>query len=112
MGSGLLRRPWALATAVLGFAMVATYIGLIVAQGGDSFGEVLAWALLMSIPAVAALAAVEIEDLRIARRLLGAAAVLFLVVGAVSIFSVGIGFLLIAALAAVAAVRLSNPGQG
>lgn len=64
---GYLRRPWAFRTAVLGFVMLVIYVTLIVGQGGVSLFDVLPWALLMAIAAIAAFVTAQIEDWRIAR---------------------------------------------
>lgn len=108
MESGQIRRPWAFATAVLGVAMLAIYVTLIVAQGGVRLFEVLPWVLLMAIAAIAAFAAARIEDWRFARNVMVAAAILFAMLGVVSILSIGIGFLLTAALATIAAIRIAT----
>lgn len=107
-GSGLLDRPWAFGTAVLGVVMLVGYVILILAQGSASFSDVLPGALLMAVAAIAALAAALIEDRRLAGNLMVAAAVLFALLGALSILSIGIGFLLIAVLATVAAIGLKK----
>jgi hypothetical protein len=104
----LSRRPWAIGAAVLGFAMLAVYVTLIVAEGNNSLVEVLPWALLMATGAVIAFASAHMADPRVARNLLLGATALFGVIGAISLFSVGLGFLLAAAAAAVGAVRLSS----
>lgn len=104
----LSRRPWATSAAILGFAMLAVYVTLIVAEGNNSLFEVLPWALLMAAGAVVAFASAHIADRRMARNLLLGATALFGVIGAVSLFSIGLGFLLAAAAAAVGAVRLSS----
>ena len=102
------RRPWALGTAVVGFAMVAIYVALILGDGTSSFLDALPWATLMALPAAAALAAAYIKDRRIARNMLVATAVVFLGLGLISILSIGLGFLLAGGLATIAAVRLAG----
>jgi hypothetical protein len=104
----LRRRPWATSAAILGFAMLAVYVTLIVAEGNNSLFEVLPWALLMAAGAVVAFVSAHVADRRMARNLLLSATALFGVIGAVSLFSIGLGFLLAAAAAAVGAVRLSS----
>lgn len=107
----MLQRPWAFSTAVIGFAMVAIYVAILVGEGVHSLLDVLPWATLMAVAAISALAAAHIEDRRIARNLMVAAAVLFAVLGAVSILSIGIGFLLAAVLATVAASRFTEKSE-
>jgi uncharacterized membrane protein YciS (DUF1049 family) len=96
---------------VVGFAMLAAYLALIVAQGGAALIDVLPWAVLMLIAAIAALAAAQFEDRRIARNVMVAAAALFTLLGVVSILGIGIGFLVAATLATVAAIRLSGTSR-
>jgi hypothetical protein len=86
--------------------MLAIYVTLIAAQGGDSFFDILPWALLMATAAAIALAGALTEDTRIARNLLIGAAGLFGVIGLVSLFSLGFGFLLAAGAAVVGAGRI------
>src|SRR3990172_11365880 len=104
--SRLLSRPWTFGTAVVGFAMLAAYLALIVAQGGVALIDVLPWAVLMLIAALAALAAAQFEDRRIARKIMVAAAGLFTLLGVVSIFTIGIRFLVAAVLAVLASIPL------
>jgi hypothetical protein len=102
------RHPWALGTAVVGFAMVAIYVALILGDGASSFLDALPWATLMALPAAAALAAAYVKDRRIARNMLVAAAVVFLGLGLISILSIGLGFLFAGGLATIAAVRIAG----
>jgi len=107
----LFRRPWAVGTAVVGFAMLAIYIALIVTQGETSYLAVLPWATLMAIAAIIGLAAAHIEDRRTAGKMMVTVVVLYALLGAVSGFSIGIGFLLAAVLATVAAIRLKDNSE-
>jgi hypothetical protein len=99
-------RAWAIASVILGAAMLAVYLGIMMSEGNNTFVYVLPWALLMSIAPALALASVVVLDLRMARNLLIGAAALFGVLGVVSVFTIGVGFLIAAALAAVGAARL------
>jgi len=108
----LSRRPWATGAAIVGFAMLAVYLSVIVAEGNNSLFEVLPWALLMATGAVVAFASAHVADLRMARNLLLGATALFGVIGAVSLFSIGLGFLLAAAAAAMGAARISSEKNG
>lgn len=96
------RRPLALATAVLGFVMVAIYITVIAGEDGNSIAEVLPWAIPMAIAAFAAAGSAVTTDPRIARYAMVFAALVFALLGLVSILSIGIGFLLTAAVAVAA----------
>ncbi len=106
--SELMKRPWATATAVLGFAMLAVYLTLIVSQGADGFFDVLPWVLLMATAAVVSFAAIRVEEERIARNLLIGAALLYGTIGAAGILTIGIGFLMTAGTAAIAVTRLPS----
>ena len=88
--------------------MSAVDVILIVAEGNNSLFEILPWALAMAAGAVIAFASAHVADRRIARNLLLGATALFGVIGVTSLFSVGLGFLLAAAAAAVGSVRLSS----
>jgi len=102
----LRRRPWAIGSAVLGLGMLAIYVAVIVAQGGNSFFDILPWALLMAIAVAIAFAGALTEERHIARNLLIGAGALYGVLGVVSLLTIGIGFLLAAAAAAVGASRV------
>lgn len=58
---------------MVGFVMLAVYITVIVTQRGEFSWEALPWALLMVFAAIAAYASVQIEDRRIAQRVIIAA---------------------------------------
>lgn len=109
--SELMKRPWATATAVLGSAMLAVYVTLIASQGGDEIFDILPWALLMATAAVISFAAIHVQEERIARNLLIGAALLYGVIGAVAILSIGFGFVLTAAAAVIAITRLPSETQ-
>jgi hypothetical protein len=88
--------------------MTAVYLAVILAEGDDSFSEIFPWALLMATGAVLAFASTQVANLRVARGLLLGAAAIFGVIGLLAILSIGLGFLLAAVAAVVAAVRTSN----
>jgi hypothetical protein len=88
--------------------MLAVYVTLMVSEGNNSLFEVLPWALVMAFVAVFALASAHADDPRLARNLLVLATALFGVLGALSLFSIGLGFLLAAAAAAVGLVRFPS----
>lgn len=90
----MLRRPWAFGAAVLGFTLVAIYVGLIASEGGASFFPVALFALLMTLGAFAALFGAQTADQHKARIAIVAAAAIFTIVGIVSFLSIGIGFLI------------------
>ncbi|HSJ71180.1 MAG TPA: hypothetical protein VLA29_05985 [Acidimicrobiia bacterium] len=81
----LMRRPWATGAAIVGIAMLAFYVALIVAEGNNSLFEVLPWAMLMATGAVIAFASAPVADRRLPRNLLLGATVLFGVIGAISL---------------------------
>lgn len=87
--------------------MLAVYLSIILSQG-SSVTEILPWAALMAAPAILALLSVSTRDRRVARSLLMVAAVLYGIVGVLGILTIGIGFLIAAAAAAVGVARLSG----
>jgi hypothetical protein len=88
--------------------MLVVYVTLVVAEGNNLWFEVLPWGLLMATGSAVALASAQVVDRRMARSLLLGAAALFGLIGALSLFSIGLGFLLAAAAAAIGAARLSS----
>jgi hypothetical protein len=106
MTSLLKHRPWAAAAALVGFAMTALYVALIVTQG-NTVGEWLPWAVAMAIGSGLAFASTQTADLRVTRKLLIATMAIFAIIGLVAILSIGFGFLLAAAAALIAFVRLA-----
>ena len=101
-------RPWATVAVAIGFATLAVYIALITNQGGSSFWDIFPWALLMVTAGVIAFFATLTKDPGIARNLLSGAAALWFVIGAVSIFSVGMGFLMAAGAAMIGAGNIPS----
>jgi hypothetical protein len=89
--------------------MLVIYITVILAEGDDAFFEVLPWALLMAIAPLGAFGSAAVHDRRSARMLMVGSAVLFTILGLVSILSIGLGFLVAAFFAWGAAIRLSGP---
>ena len=93
--------------AVLGFAILAVYLTLIVSQGGASL-LVVPWALLMAIAALEAFSSTQVEDRRVARKIMSGLGVLFVLLVIASALTIGFGFLMAAASSTVAASRLSD----
>ena len=100
---------WAALAAVVGFAMVAVYLFVMVSEGNNSFIEVAPWVLAMLVPAILSLMAWTTEFDRRARAMLLGAAALYLAIGVLSIFTLGIGFLVAGFMALFAANEL--PGS-
>lgn len=88
--------------------MLAIYVTVIAVQGDATVREILPWALIMAIAALAATGSVVSSRLRLARILMVAAALLYATLGVLSILSIGIGFLLAAVLAAGSLIELSR----
>ena len=105
---GLERRPWAMGAAALGFVMLAVYIALIITQGGGSFSEAMPWTMFMMIAPTGAIVASQVQNRRTAKILLIGSAVVWALLGLVSLLSIGIGFLIAAGAASVAAIRIPN----
>ena len=88
--------------------MLAVYVTLTVAQGNNSWFEVLPWVVAMATGSAVAFASAQVVDRRLARNLLLGAAALFGLIGVLGLFSIGLGFMLAAAAAAVGAAKLSS----
>ena len=100
------QRRWAALAAMVGFAMVAIYLTVMISEGNNDTSEVVPWALAMLLPSVLSLIAWNTDADRKARVLLLGAAALFLAIGVISIFSLGLGFLVAGFMALFAANEL------
>lgn len=98
-------RLWAAGAAVIGALMLAIYVVLILSEGGNTVSSILPWALLMASAIAMALGSMFLSDRRPGRNLLIGAAVLFGLLGVVSILTIGLGFLLAAVAAAIGASK-------
>jgi hypothetical protein len=106
-------RLWALGAAAIGLVMVAVYVAIILGVEGDnSLSEALPWIVAMAIPALGTVISVVANDRRLARVVLIGSALVFIAFGLVSIFSIGIGFLVAGVLAGVGVFRMSAPETG
>jgi len=99
-------RRWAALAAILGFAMASIYVTVMISEGNNAVDEVAPWVLVMLVPAFLSLSAWSIDADWRARVLLLGAAIVFLAIGVLSIFSLGIGFLLAGLVALFAANEL------
>jgi len=104
-------RRWAALAAVVGFAMVAIYLMVMISEGNNGIIEVAPWVLAMLVPAILSLTAWSTVTDRRARMMLLGAAALFLAIGVLSIFSLGIGFLAAGLMALLAANELPRSGR-
>jgi cytochrome bd-type quinol oxidase subunit 2 len=100
------QRRWAALAAIVGFALVAIYLTVMISEGNNDTIEVAPWTFGMLLPAVLSLTAWNTDTDRKARVLLLTSAALFLAIGVVSIFSLGVGFLAAGAMALFAANEL------
>lgn len=98
-------RNLAIASAVFGAGTTAAYIALVASDGNNTLSEVAPWVLLMLSASGLALWGAIVEDERRARRLLVAATLVFAAIGVLAIFSIGLLYLIAAALSGVAAAR-------
>jgi hypothetical protein len=99
---------WAISASVVGFGMLAIYVALILSEGNDSISEVLPWIGLMAVAATLALITAFIQNVQSARMMLIGSAVVYFAIGAVSILSIGIGFIIAGVIAVVGVARLSR----
>jgi hypothetical protein len=86
--------------------MTFGYVALIVSQGDAEWAPVMLFVIMMAVASSAALAAEMVSDVVIGRRLLVLSALVFAVVGALGIFTIGLPFLVAAGLALVGAIRM------
>ena len=104
---GVLRMP-ALASAVVAVLTTVAYVVVILQEGNNAFWEVFPWVTIMLIGTLAALAPALAPDARVGRFSATAATVILGALGVVSILTVGIGFIVAAVLACIAAVSSSR----
>lgn len=106
-------RRWALGAAATGLGMISAYVSIIFgAEDNNSLAEVLPWIVAMAIPPLAAVISVLVKDRNFAKVLLIGSTVAFLMLGYVSIFSIGVGFLAAGGMAGTGALRMSAPDEG
>lgn len=106
------------ASAVVAALTTVLYVVVILQEGSNPFWDVFPWVMIMLIGTFAALASALAPDRSVGRFSATAAAIILAVLGVVAIFSVGVGFLVAAILASLAAVtcrksdRRAGPGGG
>jgi hypothetical protein len=100
----------ALAAAIVGFIGTAVYIGIIVDQGDPEIALLVLWAGIMAGGSLLALIGAVVDKSSVARRLLLVSTIVFAVIGFLAIFSIGLVFVVAAALSgwAVVTVRRSE----
>jgi hypothetical protein len=111
-GDPILRRKLAWASTVLSAVWTVLYLVLIIREGDDTFWEIFPWALAMLLGTSAALTAALSRDGQVARRAAVAATAVLGVLGIVGIFSIGLGFLVAAVLAGLAAAQPTKAVTG
>lgn len=100
------RQPkWSWASTAVAVTTTAIYVAVIAGEGNNPFWDVLPWAMLMVIATGAVLVSALTDDPSLGRFSATAGAVLLGSLGVIAIFSVGVGFLLSAVLAGIAAAR-------
>jgi hypothetical protein len=102
------RRKWALASTILAATTTTIYLVAITAEGNNAFGDVFPWAMLMLIGTGASLSSAVARDPRVGRSMAIAAVPVLGILGVVAIPSVGLGFILAAILAGLAAAEPSQ----
>lgn len=105
------RRMSALASAVVAALTTMVYVAVILQEGNNPFWNVFPWVMIMLIGTLAALATALAPDPRVGGFSAISAAVILGVLGLVAIFSVGVGFILAAVLACLAAVSSSRAAR-
>lgn len=99
---------WALAASIIGLVTLAIYVAIIVGEGDNTISEVAPWASAMAVASVLAVVGAASSNATAARFALLAAAILFGLLGALAIFSIGILFLCASVMSAVAFIRTST----
>lgn len=107
-----IHRMAASASAVVAALTTVLYVAVIVQEGNNSFWAVFPWLMIMLIGTFAAMASSLAPGPRVAQFYAIAAAVILGILGLVAIFSVGIGFIMAAVLAGLAAVSHSMSDGG
>jgi hypothetical protein len=105
------RRWWAWLSSALAITTTVAYIALISAEGDDSFWEVFPWVILMLVGTGAALTSALVRDRAVGRAFAIGGAVVLGLIGLVAILSIGVGFVLAAVAAGVAAVTTTPTGS-
>lgn len=106
-------RKSAAASAVVAALTTVVYLVVILREGDNPVRDVVPWLMAMLIGTVAAVASALAPDPRVGRLAAIAATVVLGGLGVVAIFSVGVGFILAAVLACLAAVPgVTGTGSG
>ena len=100
--STLRPRPWALASSILGLTTSAIYVGVILIEGNITIAEVAPWTATMLTASLLALVGAVVPERSVAKSSLLAAIAIFAVLGVLALFSIGVLFIIAAALAAIA----------
>lgn len=113
MNGQSVREPTPLAggSAVVATLTTAVYVAVIRQQGDDPLGEVLPWIAVMLLGACLALAAACAPSLNVGRFAAVGAAIVLGLLGFIALFSVGIGFMLGALMALLAATIPSQAAR-
>lgn len=98
------QRTLALGSAVVAALTTGVYVLVIRQEGDDPFWEAFPWVMIMLTGAFLALGSALAPSASVGRFAAAAAAVVLGLLGMVAIFSVGLGFILAALLALLAAV--------
>lgn len=96
------------ASAVVAALTTVIYVLVIVGEGNNSFWAIFPWVVIMLGGTLSAMASALTPRPRVGRFCAIAAMVILGILGLVAMFSVGIGFLMAAALACLAAVSYSS----
>lgn len=105
------QRMFAWASAFVAALTTVVYLVVIRQEGNNPFWDVFPWVTIMLMGTLAALTSALTPGPRVGRVSAIAATVILGVLGVVAMFSVGVGFILAAALAGLAAVSYSMPAR-
>lgn len=105
------QRVSASASAVVAALTTGVYVVVILQEGDNSFWDVFPWVMIMLIGTFAALASALAPGSGVGPFSAVAATVILGILGVLAIFSVGVGFILAAVLACLAAVSYSSTAR-
>lgn len=100
---------WSLASAVAAALTTAVYLIVIVNEGNNPVWDVFPWAMLMVVGTAASLWSALSHNASVGRSMAIGAAVVLGVVGVIAMFSIGLGLVVGAILAGVAAAKAEQP---
>lgn len=104
-------RRWALASSVLGLVTLGIYVAVLLVEGNNTVIETAPWAMAMAMASILAFVGAKTSNTAVARFTLLSTTILFGLLGALAIFTIGILFVGTAIMSAVEFARLPDRGS-